>query len=80
MIVVDAAMRRKIAEIPVGGQPMAVAFSPDGRRPHVSNRLDDSVSVIDTAARQTIATISVNDEPHGLVTDRTGRLLYVLGP
>ena len=78
MIVVDAAARRKVAEIPVGGQPMSVAFSPDGRRAFVSNRLDDSVSVIDVATRKVVATIPVGDEPHGVLTDRSGKTLYVL--
>ena len=78
VIVVDAAARRKVAEIAVGGQPADVTFSPDGRRAFVSNRLDDSVSVIDTAARRAVATIPVGDEPHGVLTDREGKLLYVL--
>ncbi len=78
MIVIDTATRRKVAEIPVGGQPQDVTFRPDGRRAYVSNRLDDSVSVIDAAARKVIATIPVGDEPHGMLTDRPGKTLYVL--
>ena len=78
MIVVDTATRRKVAEIPVGGQPMDVTFSPDGRRAFVSNRLDDSLSVIDVETRKVVATIPVGDEPHGVLTDRTGKYLYVL--
>ena len=52
VVVVDTAARRKVAEIPVGGQPTDVTFSPDGRRAFVSNRLDDTVSVIDVAQPQ----------------------------
>jgi YVTN family beta-propeller protein len=78
VIVVDPAARRKVAEIPVGGQPMDVCFSPDGGRAYVTNRLDDSVSVVDVIARKTVATIPVGDEPHGLLTDRAGKRLYVL--
>ncbi len=78
VIVVDAATRAKIAEIPVGGQPTDVTFLPDGSRAYVSNRLDDSVSVIDTAARKPVATINVGDEPHGVLTDAAGQYLYVL--
>lgn len=78
VVVVDVAARRKIAEIPVGGHPMAIAFDPQGARAFVSNRLDDSVSVIDVAQRQLVATVAVGDEPHGLLTDREGKLLYVL--
>ena len=78
VIVVDPAARRKVAEIPVGGQPMAVTFHPGGKLAYVSNRLDDSVSVVDADARKVVATIPVGDEPHGLLTDRSGKYLYVL--
>jgi YVTN family beta-propeller protein len=78
VVVVDTATRGKVAEIPVGGQPMDVTFSPDGRRAFVSNRLDDSVSVIDVGTRKVVATIPVGDEPHGVLTDRAGKYLYVL--
>lgn len=78
VIVVDTAMRRKVAEIAAGRHPTDVAFSPDGARAYVSNRLDDTVSVLHTAARKVIATIPVGDEPHGLLTDAQGRYLYVL--
>lgn len=50
-IVIDTALRRKVAEIPVGGMPQDVTFSPDGRLAYVSNRLDDSVSIIDAVAQ-----------------------------
>ncbi len=78
VIIVDTASRRKVAEIPSGGQPADVAFSPDGKRAYVSNRLDDSVSVIDTATRRKVRDFPVGDDPHGLLTDRTGKTLYVL--
>jgi YVTN family beta-propeller protein len=78
VVVVDAAKRVKVAEIPVGGQATDVAFSPDGTQAYVSNRLDDNVSVIDVTARKVLRTIPVGDEPHGLLTDRSGRILYVL--
>ncbi|MCR4414285.1 MAG: beta-propeller fold lactonase family protein [Thermoguttaceae bacterium] len=78
VIVVDTAMRRKIAEIAVGGQPQDVCFTPDGLRAFVSNRLDDTVSVIDARARKVVATIAVGDEPHGVLVDRAGKYLYVL--
>jgi len=76
--IIDTATRKKVAEIPVGGQPNDVAFSPDGRRAFVSNRLDDNVSVVDVASRAVVATIETGDEPHGVLVDREGKLLYVL--
>ena len=76
--VIDTATRRKLAEIPVGGQPTDVTFSPDGLRAYVTNRLDDSLSVVDTAARRVVATVPVGDEPHGVRTDPAGKTIYVL--
>ena len=78
VVVVDVGDRRKVAEIPVGGQPHDVTFSPDGKTAFVTNRLDDTVSVIDVAAREVRRVIPVGDEPHGVLTNRSGSLLYVL--
>ena len=77
-IVIDVQARRKVAEIPVGGQPNDVTFMPDGSRAFVSNRLDDTVSVIDVASRSVVATLTVGDEPHGVLTNESGSHLYVL--
>ena len=78
VVVVDPTTRKKLLEVPVGGQPHDVCFTPDGRRAFVSNRLDDNVSVVDVATHQVTSTIEVGDEPHGLLVDRQGRYLYVL--
>ncbi|MGC8641302.1 MAG: multiheme c-type cytochrome, partial [Isosphaeraceae bacterium] len=76
--VIDPAKRRKVGEIPVGGEPTDLTFSPDGRRAYVTNRLDDSLSVIDTTTHRVISTIPVGDEPHGVRTDASGQTIYVL--
>jgi YVTN family beta-propeller protein len=78
VVVVDTASRKRLLEIPVGGQPHDVAFTPDGKRAFVSNRLDDNVSVVDVATHQSVATIEVGDEPHGVLVDQRGQYLYVL--
>ncbi|RME37760.1 MAG: hypothetical protein D6788_08775 [Planctomycetota bacterium] len=44
------------ATIPVGANPQALALEPDGSRLYVGNRLDDTVSVIDTASKLVIDT------------------------
>jgi len=52
--------RRYVRErIPVGAYPRAIAVSPDGRQVAVANRLDDSVSLIDTATGAVTETISL---------------------
>jgi len=78
VIVVDVGDRKKVAEIPVGGQPHDVTFSPDGETAFVTNRLDDTVSVIDVDRREVRHVLAVGDEPHGVLTNRSGTLLYVL--
>ncbi|MDX2152770.1 MAG: hypothetical protein SFV54_18655 [Bryobacteraceae bacterium] len=57
------------ARIRVGRNPKGIALSPDGKRLYVANRLDDTVSVIDTAARKVVRTLSLG----GPVTDTPER-------
>lgn len=78
VIVVDAASRRPVAEIPVGGQPSDVAVSPDGSRLYVTNRLNDNLTVVETRTRAAVRTVAVGDEPHGVLTDASGRTVYAL--
>ncbi len=79
VIVVDAAKRTRLAEIPVGGQATGVAFSPDGRSAFVTARRDDAVAVIDVATRKLLSSIPVADEPHGVAVDPAGKTLFVMG-
>ena len=46
-----------VTRIPVGHNPRGLALTRDGRRLFVANRLEDTVSVIDTAANRVSATI-----------------------
>lgn len=46
-----------ITRIPVGRDPRGVALTPDGSRLLVANRLDDSISVIDTRTSRVVSTI-----------------------
>jgi YVTN family beta-propeller protein len=48
-----------IARIPVGHNPRGLALSSDGRRLLVANRLDDTLSVIDTKNLRVAATIEL---------------------
>ncbi len=61
--------------IPVGRNPRAVAFSPDGRFAYTTNALDDSVSVLDVAAASVIATIPLGG-PSEITTLRKGEQLF----
>jgi YVTN family beta-propeller protein len=48
-----------VTRIPVGLNPRGLALSRDGRRLFVANRLDDTVSVIDTRANRAVSTITL---------------------
>jgi YVTN family beta-propeller protein len=49
-----------VARIPVGHNPRGLVLSNDGRRLFVANRLDDTVSVIDTRALRVATTITLD--------------------
>jgi len=48
-----------IARIPVGHNPRGLALSKDGRRLFVANRLEDTISVIDTRTNRVASTITL---------------------
>jgi YVTN family beta-propeller protein len=48
-----------VARIPVGRNPRGLVLAPDGRRLFVANRLDDTISVIDTHSNRVISTIKL---------------------
>jgi YVTN family beta-propeller protein len=52
-----------LGTVPVGQEPNWVVFSKDSRFAYVSNRRDDTISVIDLAARREAARITVGDFP-----------------
>lgn len=66
-----------VATIPVGNQPLAVAVNEITNRVYVTNRLDDTVSVIDAAARTVVASIPVGDEPWGVDVNPATNRVYV---
>jgi YVTN family beta-propeller protein len=71
-----------VARIPVGLNPRGLALSRDGRRLFVANRLDDTVSVIDTRANRVASTITLAGQKnisqlrHGEQTFYTARYAF----
>jgi YVTN family beta-propeller protein len=63
------------ARIPVGANPHALALDAAGAALYVANRLDDSITVIDTATNDVVRTIALGDpaptDPH-----RVGERLF----
>jgi YVTN family beta-propeller protein len=64
-----------VARIAVGHDPRGATLSPDGRRLFVANRLDDTISVIDTRSNRLATTISL-DGPKELSVLRKGEQTF----
>jgi YVTN family beta-propeller protein len=64
-----------IAHIQVGHNPRNIRLSPDGRVLYVANRLDDTISLIDTARAVVTATIPLGP-PAPLTPERRGERLF----
>lgn len=71
----SASARYVTARIPVGRNPKALVLSPDGALLYVANRLDDSVSVLDTASRKVVGEIRLGG-PRELTPQRRGERLF----
>lgn len=66
-----ASARYVLGRIPTGANPRALALSPDGRTLYVSERLDDSVAVIDVRSLRLTGRISLGG-PKALTAERRG--------
>jgi len=71
----SAAARYVTARIPVGRNPRSIALTGDGLTLYVANRLDDSISVVDTARAAVAATIALGG-PAELSAERRGERLF----
>ena len=67
--------RYVLARIPVGRNPRGIVMSRDGRRLYIANRLDDTVSVMDTGAGRITGTISLGG-PAIVNPQRRGERLF----
>jgi YVTN family beta-propeller protein len=66
-----------VQHIPVGDRPRGIAISPDGREAYVANAGNNTVSVIDTATKAVVDTITVGHEPQGVAFAPDGATVYV---
>jgi len=64
-----------IARIPVGHNPRGLGFSRDGRKLFVANRLEDTISVIDTRTNRVANTIPLA-EPNAISVMRYGEQTF----
>lgn len=54
---------RFASDVPVGLEPVSLALRPGTDEAWVVNHLSDTVSIVDTRARELVATLQVGDEP-----------------
>jgi len=71
----DLAPLYVVAAIPTGANPWAVTLSGDGSRAYVADRLDDAVTVIDTAGRRAVGRIDLGG-PSIITQVRRGERLF----
>ncbi len=76
--VINSSTNAVIGAIPVGGEPVDVAITPDGRYAWVVDASGNSVSVIDTKTRSVVqGPIAVGLAPRGIAITPNGGRAYV---
>jgi YVTN family beta-propeller protein len=64
-----------VGRVAVGRNPRSIQISPDGKALYVANRLDDTISIVDTARAAVTANIPLG-EPIPLTAERRGERLF----
>ena len=69
-----------LAEIAVGDKPWSLAKDPGSNRVFTTNKLDGSISIIDTTSLSVIETVPLpfSSQPHGIAFNSTGSEYYVV--
>jgi YVTN family beta-propeller protein len=75
--VIDTAVGKVVATVPVATGPHGMAITQDGRTVYVSGDGSSSLDVIDTATDKVVKTIDVGKAPNGLALTPDDRLLVV---
>jgi YVTN family beta-propeller protein len=73
--VIDTATNAVVATVTVGGLPLGVAVTPDGKHAYVANRANGTVSVIDTASNTVVATVTVGNGAGGAAVTPDWRIM-----
>ncbi len=68
---------RRSSVIPVGRNPLDIAYSPDGRYLFTANSEDNTVTVIDAADNRVIGEVLTGKSPTSISVLPNGRQAYV---
>jgi YVTN family beta-propeller protein len=74
VLVYNASTNALMNTITVGMMPAELTFSFDGTKAYVANGDDDNVTIIDTATKAVLTTISVGDNPVGAWTGSNNKM------
>lgn len=77
LVKLDLATQQITGKLSVGGQPVDVRLSPDGKLFYVANQRRNGVSVVDPVSMSEVSFIKTGRGTHGFVVSRDGRSLYV---
>jgi YVTN family beta-propeller protein len=77
VVKIDIRNQAVVGSLHVGGSPVDVKLSPDGKVFYVANQQRDGVSIIDGETMQEIGFIPTGTGAHGLYPSRDARYLYV---
>jgi YVTN family beta-propeller protein len=76
--VVDLAGGTVVDSIKVGRTPLILAITPDGKRIWVPNQGDNSVSILDVAARTSVGiSLDIRSQPHAVAFTADGKTAFV---
>jgi YVTN family beta-propeller protein len=73
----DSPMAAVLATVPAGRGAWSVAVSEPLRRAYVTNRDEDTVTVVDLLTNQVVATLPMGSGPHNLAVDGAANRVYV---
>jgi YVTN family beta-propeller protein len=77
--VIDPKTKKVVDTISVGGDPKAIAITPDGSEAYVGGVHSSAIEVINIKTKAVISTIDVGKYPHAVAITPDGREVYVAG-
>jgi YVTN family beta-propeller protein len=77
--VIDPKTKKVMDTIWIGGDPKAIAITPDGREAYIGGVHSNAIEVINTKTKAVISTINVGKYAYAVATTPDGKEMYVTG-